>query len=154
MWNRQRTYAVLVGGGIWILLTRTILMISQGWLAKFVPWVAGLLALEFLLNAGVFLTAVWWWVGATERRATLPLRLTAASVIVHAMRVAIYVLSQTGPWHDFDVRPIYRAEAVAEWHWVVFAAVLATLGLVGLTLVWRRRRNHRRSAAEATDRHP
>jgi len=148
IWNRQRTYAALVGIGIWVLLTRTILMTAQGWLAKFVPWVAALLALELLLNVGVFLTATWWWIGATERRSIPPLRLTAATVIVHAVRVAIFVLGETGPWHDFDVRPIFRTGSVAEWHWVVFAAVLAALSLVGLTVVWRHRRARCHSAIE------
>ena len=46
--NRQRTYATLVGLGIWILLARTIVMISDGSLHMLVWWVSALLVLEFL----------------------------------------------------------------------------------------------------------
>jgi len=139
-WNRQRTYAAIVGLGIWVLLIRTILMVAQGYLVTFVPWVAALLAFELLLNASIFLSALWWWIGAVANRATLPLRLTAATVIIHAIRVLIFVLGRTVPWLDFDVRPIHRMISPAEWHWVVFAAILATLSLVALAVVWRRRR--------------
>jgi len=145
-WNWQRTYAAIVGLGIWVLLIRTILMTAQGYLSIFVPWVAGLLALELLLNASVFLSALWWWLGAVASRATLSLRLTATAIVVHAIRVAVFVLGRTGPWHDFDVRPIHRTSSVSEWHWVIFAAILATLSLVILAAVWRRLRAHRTSS--------
>ena len=144
-WNRQRTCATFFGVGIWVLLIRTILMIARGSLATFVPWVAALLGLEFLLNVGVFLSAAWWWIGAVQGRETLTLRLTAAAIIVHAVRVAIYVLGRTGPWHDFDVRPIHRTGSAAEWHWVILAAILATLSLLILVIAWRRRRARRRT---------
>ena len=140
-WNRQRTYAALVGIGIWVLLGKTIVMTLGGGLTTFVPWVAALLALEFALNAGVFLSAIVWWCSATARFARLSLRLTAATVIVHAVRVLIYVLSQAGPWHGFDVRPEHRAAPGGEWIWVAFAATMSAISLVGLVIVWRRRRH-------------
>ena len=141
-WNRQRTYATLVGLGIWILLFRTIVMLTDGSLGTSMPWVSVLLVLEFAANVGTFMTAVWWWIGASEARARLPLRFTASAVVLHAVRVAIYVLGRTGPWHNFDVRPEARASQVADWHWVIFAGTMASLSLVATAMIWWIRRRH------------
>jgi hypothetical protein len=149
-WNRQRTYATLVGLGIWILLGKTIVMTAGGSLATFVPVVAALLALEFLLDVGVFLTAIRWWIGGTVARARLPLRLTAAAVVVHAIRVAIYVLGRTGPWHDFDLRPAFRTGPTAEWPWVIFAGAASAVSLVALFVVWRAIRRRAPAHADPT----
>jgi hypothetical protein len=138
--SRHRIYATLVGFGIWVLLYKTIIMTVDGGLVTFVPIVAALLALEFGLNVGVFLSAVRWWISTTERSSRLALRLTAASVVVHALRVLIYVLGQTGPWHGFDVRPEYRAAHESGWFWVVFSAAMSAISLVVLVIVWRTRR--------------
>lgn len=142
-WNRQRTYATLVGLGIWILLFKTIVMLTDGSLTAQMVWVSALLALEFLVDTGVFLSAVWWWLGGTTSRARLPLRLTAVAVLVHAVRVLIYVLGRTGPWHNFDLRPAYRTGQQAEWLWVIFAGAMSALSLVALLVIWRHR--HRRA---------
>ena len=142
-WNRQRTYAALIGIGIWTLLFRTIVMLTDGSLATLMPWGVALLYLEFTLNAATFLTSIWWWIAATERRAVLPLRLAAAAIVLHAVRVLIYVLGRTGPWIDFDWRPESRGITPPNWIWVILAAVLATLGVVGVVIVWRLRRNRR-----------
>ena len=91
-WNRQRTYATLIGLGICILLFRTIVMMADGSLATFVPWASALLVLESLLNTGTLLGSIWWWIAGAETRGSLPLRFAAAAVIVHAVRVLIYVL--------------------------------------------------------------
>jgi hypothetical protein len=141
-WNRQRAYATLVGLGICVLLSKTIVMLTDGSLTTLMTWTSALLAVESLLDAGTLLGAVWWWTGGTGTRAWLPLRLAAAAVIVHAVRVLVYVLGRTGPWHNFDVRPAHRAAQTPEWHWLVFAAVLSVLGVVGVVIVWvlRRRR--------------
>lgn len=143
-WNQQRTYAVLIGIGIWALLFRTIVMLTDGSLAVLMPWAVGLLYVEFALNIGTFVAAIWWWAGATERRAGLPLRLAASAIVLHAVRVAIYVLGRTGPWRDFDWRVAYRGTAPPQWLWVILAATLSALGLVGVFVVWRLRRGHRR----------
>jgi hypothetical protein len=142
-WNRQRTYAALIGIGIWALLFRTIAMLTDGSLGILMPWAAGLLFMEFALNISTFVTAIWWCGAGTERRAWLPLRFAAAAVLLHAIRVAIYVLGRSGPWKDFDWRPEHRGITPPEWSWVVLAAVLAVLGLIGVTIVWRVRRRHR-----------
>jgi len=139
-WNRQRTYATFFGLGIWILLARTIVMMTDGSLHALVWWVSGLLVLEFLLNVGTFLGASWWWIGGTEKRAWLALRFTAAAVIVHAVRVLIYALGDVGPWPHFDVRPAYRAAQVVDPTWVALASTLAALSLVVLFVIWRLRR--------------
>ena len=142
-WNRQRTYATLVGLGIWILLARTIVMTTDGSLQALVWWVSALLVLEFLVNVGTFLTAIWWWIGGTETRAWLPLRFTATAVIVHAVRVLIYALGDVGPWPHFDVRPAYRVTQVVNPTWVAFASTMAALSLVALFVIWRVRRRTR-----------
>ena len=143
IWNRQRTYATLVGLGIWILLFRTIVMLTDGSLRMLVWWVSALLVLEFLLNVGTFLSAIWWWIGGTETRASLPLRFTAAAVIVHAVRVLIYALGDVGPWPHFDVRPAHRTTQVVNPTWVVFASTMAALSLAALFVIWRVRRRAR-----------
>ena len=142
-WNRQRTYATLVGLGIWILLARTIVMTTDGSLQMLVWWASALLVLEFLVNVGTFLSAIWWWIGASEQRAWLPLRFTAAAVIVHAVRVLVYALGDVGPWPHFDVRPAYRAGQVVDPTWVVFASTMAGLSLAVLFVIWRIRRRAR-----------
>lgn len=43
------------------------------------------------------------------RRTTAVFWVTAALVVVHAFRVAVFALGRTGPWIDFDVRPEFRA---------------------------------------------
>ncbi|MFC2077697.1 MYXO-CTERM sorting domain-containing protein [Candidatus Bipolaricaulota bacterium] len=144
-WNRQRTYATLVGLGIWILLFKTIVMLTDGSLTAQMVWVSALLVLEFLVDAGVFLSAVWWWLGGTASRARLPLRLTVAAILVHALRVLIYVLGRTGPWHNFDFRPEHRAGVEADWVWVVFAGAMSALSLIVLVTAWLRRRRRVRS---------
>jgi len=143
IWNRQRTYATLVGLGIWFLLFRTIVMTTDGSLQALVWWVSALLVLEFLVNVGTFLSAIWWWIAGTEARAWLPLRFTAAAVIVHAVRVLIYALGDVGPWPHFDVRPAYRATQVVDPTWVIFASTMAALSLVALLIIWRVRRRMR-----------
>lgn len=144
IWNRQRTYATLIGLGIWVLLFRTIVMLTDGSLAVQMPWVSALLALECLIDAGVFASAVWWWIGATTARAAWPLRLTSAAIIAHAVRVAIYVLGRTGPWHDFDLRPAHRAADAPQWQWVIFAAAMSAASLIVLAVVWRGRKRRAR----------
>ncbi len=135
-WNRQRTYATVVGLGICILLVRTIIMLTDGSMTTMVAWASALLVVEFLVDVAVVLSAAWWWIGGTAARARLPLRVTVAAVITHAARVAIYILGRTGPWHNFDVRPAFRAEQVAEWHWVIFAGLMAFLSLVVVAIIW------------------
>ena len=139
-WNRQRTYATLVGLGICILLLRTVITLTDGSMTILMPWVSTLLVLEFLLDVGTVLGSAWWWIAGSEARAWLPLRIAAVATILHAFRVLTYVLGRTGPWVDFDRRPVYRDITPPEWTWVIFAAVLSVLGILGVAIVWHYRR--------------
>jgi len=143
--SRERTYAAATALGIWILLGRTIAMMTRGHLATNVWWVAGLLVAEFLVDLTVFLTALGWWKSGRSQHRRLPLRATAAAIVLHALRVAIYAVGRVGPWVDFDVRPAYRVVPAEPVHWgfVVFASVMAALSLVALLAVWLRLRRSR-----------
>jgi hypothetical protein len=65
-WNRQRSYATLVGLGICILLFRAILMLTDGSLAIHMLWVTALLCLECTFDGATVAASVWWWIGGTE----------------------------------------------------------------------------------------
>lgn len=141
-WSRQRVYASLVAFGISILLFRTVVMLTDGSLAVLATWVSALLVVECALDMTTFLGSARWWITTAERHARLPLRAAAAAIILHAVRVFIFVLGRTGPWIDFDVRPEHRVFHSERWSWasVYFAAVLAALGVVGVLTIWRYRR--------------
>jgi hypothetical protein len=145
-WSRQRLYASLIILGACILLFRTVMMLAQGAMTVLVPWVSALLLAECLLDVTTVLGSVRWWVTRAEGHARFPLRTCAAAVILHAVRVLIFVLGRVGPWIDFDVRPEHRALHSARWSWgsVYIAAVLAALGVLGVLIIWKyRRRAHK-----------
>ena len=145
-WSRQRTYAVFIILGVCILLYRTVMMLSQGTMEVLVLWVFALLIADFLLDVTTLLSSIRWWVTGAERHAVFPLRVFAAAIVLHAIRVLIFVLGRTGPWIDFDVRPEERFMHAERWNWdqVYFAAVMSALGVIGVIVVWiYRRRNHR-----------
>lgn len=141
---RQRLFAILVMAGSCFLLTRTIVMISQGNLVAMVPWAAALLLFETLIDGSWLVATIRWWLAARINRATLSLRLGAAAIILHAVRVGIYVLGRVGPWIDFDRRPEFRLGQPEQLFWVFFPAGMALLSVIAVVTVWRLNRSLRK----------
>jgi hypothetical protein len=144
--SKQRLYALLFILGACILLFRTVIMIAQGNLGVLVLWVSILLIAELLLDAGWLLGAIGWMIANDERNSRITLQLAAAAIILHAVRVYIFVLGRVGPWIDFDVRPAHRALHHTRWTWggVWFALIMATLGVIGVIIVWAIRHKHKK----------
>jgi hypothetical protein len=71
---RQRLYASLLVLGIGILLFRTIVMLVEGALSAFVPWVSALLVVEFLIDGAAVTAFVRWWITVKEDHIRIPLR--------------------------------------------------------------------------------
>jgi hypothetical protein len=144
--SRQRLYASLLILGAAFLFFRTIMLIAQGSLSVFVLWVAVLLIAESLIDLGCVVSSLSWWIRDDETRASVPLRFAAAVIIVHAVRVLIFVLGRIGPWVNCDVRPEYRALHDTRWTWfgVYFAAVMSALSIIVLIVIWRVRRHVQR----------
>jgi hypothetical protein len=139
--SKQRIYAFLLILGASILLFRTVMMIFiDKTFEILVLWVFILLVLEFLVDVSCIASSLRWLIHNDRLKATLPLQLGATAAILHAIRVLIYVLGRTGPWTNFDVKPIYHASYTFDWFWVWFAAVLSILGVIGVILIWRLRR--------------
>ncbi|UCF71160.1 MAG: hypothetical protein JSW49_02460 [candidate division WOR-3 bacterium] len=140
--SKQRLYASLLILGACILLIRTILMVFGGSLDVLVLWVSVLLFLEMLIDSGWLLSSVRWLVSGDGNRARNALRLAAAAIVLHSVRVLIFVLGRVGPWVDFDVRPEQRMLHYTRWSWsgVYFAAIMSVLGVLGVIVVWRLRR--------------
>ena len=139
--SKQRIYAFLLilGAGILVFRTLRLLFVEQG-LEILVLWVTILTIFEFIIDISCVISSLRWLISNDAPKATLPLQLGAAAAIFHAIRVLIYVLGRTGPWFNFDVKPIYRSSYSFEWFWVWFAATLAVLGVVGVIVIWRLRR--------------
>jgi hypothetical protein len=133
----NRVYASLLALGACILLYRTIMMISGGYLSTLVFIVAALLVLEFLLDLGWLVGSVRWWIRNDSKRPGSTLRLAAAAIILHAIRVYIFILGRTGPWYEFDVRPEFRTgpPETLQGTWIYFAGIMATLGVIGVIVV-------------------
>lgn len=136
---RDRQQAVLTGGGISILLARAII-IAVGSRRTLKRWVIGLAAVELVLDAATLGTSIRWWMTNLRRHRRLPLQLATAAILVHAVRVLIFVLGRLRPLKDFDVRPEHRAEHDRHWTWgqVLFAAVMSILGVAGVFVVRNR----------------
>lgn len=147
-WTRQRFYATLVFLGAGFLFFRTVKMMTQDALVWMVPWVAALLLVESILDATIVVGAVRWWKTQAEDHASFPLRITAAVVFLHSVRVLIYALSRLGPWIDFDVRPEYREiySSRSSLGWVYFASVMSILGILAVIIIWRNRRQSRKNS--------
>jgi len=143
---KQRLYASFLILGAGILLFRTMIMLAQGSLGVLVVWVSILLFTELLLDAGWLYSAIGWFIADDERKSHVPLRLAAAGIILHAVRVYIFVLGRVGPWLDFDVGLEQRALHHTRWTWsgVYFALIMATLGVIGVIVVWAIRRLHKK----------
>lgn len=139
--SKQRIYAFLLILGASILLFRTLrMMFFEKAFEILVLWVIILLIVEFLIDISCIISSLRWLISNDARKATFPLQLGAAAAIFHAIRVLIYVLGRTGPWKNFDVKPIYHSSYSFEWFWVWFAAILSVLGVIGVIVIWRLRR--------------
>jgi hypothetical protein len=128
------------------LLCRTVVMISEGLLDILVLWVSVLLIAELLIDAGCLLTSIRWWLANDPGKSHVALKLGASAAIWHALRVLIFVLGRTGPWHDFDVSPEHRAMHDTRWSWsgVYFAAIMSVVGVIGVLIIWSLRRQPKR----------
>ncbi|MFC2026783.1 hypothetical protein ACFLUX_02280 [Chloroflexota bacterium] len=139
--SRQRIYAFLLifGASFLLFLTLRLIFFEQG-LEYLVLWVIILTIVEFIIDSSCIIGSLRWFISNDTKKATLPLQFGAAAAILHAIRVLIYVLGRTGPWVNFDVKPIYRSSYSFEWFWVWFAAILAVLGVIGVIVIWILRR--------------
>lgn len=136
--SKHRAYALLLMLGAGIFLFRTIRMMAvEQAFDILVPWVIALLIAEFLIDLGSFIASLMWFISRNGIRERLALRLITAAVILHAIRVLIYVLGRTGPWHNFDVKPEHHESYTFEWFWVYFAATLSVLGVLGVVVIWQ-----------------
>lgn len=139
--SKQRIYAFLLMLGASILLWRTLqLMFVEQGLEILVLWVISLTIVEFIIDFSCIIGSLRWLISNDALKATLPLQLGAAAAILHAIRVLIYVLGRTGPWLNFDVKPMYHSSYSFGWFWVWFAAILSVLGVIGVIVIWRLRR--------------
>lgn len=141
---KQRTFALLLILGASILLWRTIqlLFFEQG-LEILTFWVIWMTIAESVIDVSCIIGSVKWLITNEYHNATIPLRLGAAAAIFHAIRVLVYVLGRTGPWVNFDVKPVYHSTYAFEWFWVWFAATLSILGVVGVIVIWQVRSHSR-----------
>jgi hypothetical protein len=100
---------------------------------------------EMAFDALTIVGASRWWASGDDEDAHLPMRAGAASTVLHAARVGVFVLGRTGPWVDFDVRPEHRAGHRQRWTWaqVIVAGALSVGGLVGLIVIGAVRRRRR-----------
>ena len=137
--SKHRLYASLLILGGAILLFRTIAMLAGDALSILVWWASGLLLMEMLVDVAVMLTSIRWWRKGSRETARLPLQLAAAATILHFIRVMIFVLGRTGPWINFDVQANQISRHADTWTWtgVYFAGIMATLGVIGMIIIWR-----------------
>lgn len=138
---------LVVGAGI--LLYRTIALLVAGAGRVLKRWIVGLTFAEMLVDAITIARSARWWLTQDPRHARTALRVGAAATVLHAVRVAVFVLGRIGPWKDFDVRPDKRADHDERWNWpqVGFAGALAVMGLVGVFVTFRNRGRAARSPA-------
>jgi hypothetical protein len=142
--SKQRIYASLMALMAGILLYRTILMISQGALHTLVPWVAFLLVVELLVDLSCLVGAIFWWIKNDKKYDRVPLKLISTAMILHFVRMAIFVAGRSGPWIDFDLRPGNRAINDVHWTlpWVYIASVFSVLGLIGAIVILTLKQKH------------
>ncbi len=134
---------LLLGAGF--LLYRTLALVAGGARRVLAPWVVGLTYLEMAIDAVTMTWAARWWRSRSPAHASPALRAGAGATLVHALRVAVFVVGRTGPWVDVDVREEERARHDERWTWaqVVFAGTMSVLGVIGVFVVWITRRRHR-----------
>ena len=142
---REQAIAIFLFTGAGFLLYRTIAMLAEGALQTLIPWVVALLMLELIVDAIAMIVLLTWAIGGTREQLLAAIRVTAAVVVVHAVRVGIFVLGRTGPWTDFDVQPEARALHAERWTWgeVYFAGTMSAISVIALFIFWRHwRRKH------------
>jgi hypothetical protein len=144
--SRQRLYASLLALGAAFLLFRTIMMTVQGYLTILVPWVASTIIMEGALDLVTLIFCLRWLKTTSPDHASTPLRLTAAVVVVHALRVLVFALGRTGPFLNFDVRPEHQALHHTRWTWtgVYFASIMSVLSIIAVLIIWHFRRKRRK----------
>jgi len=148
-WNRL--WATLLAMGAGFLIYRTIWLIGHDYLAKYTWWVAVLLLAEMLVDIACLISIVRWWIRSDSTPARdLALRLTVAVVVLHALRVAIFVIGCVGPCIAWDLRPEYRAAHASGWTWTGFwiASVAAITSLLAVLVVWLLMRRKRHGTGE------
>ncbi len=107
-------------------------------------WVIVLLFSESFIDLFCIIFSIRWFISNDNSKDSIPLRLGSAAAVFHAFRVLIYVLGRTGPWVNFDVKPEYRSLYVFNYFWVLFAAILSILGIIGVVIIWLYRRQNKR----------
>jgi hypothetical protein len=140
--HARRQAPVLLFGGAGVLLGRTIALLGGGAARVLRPWVVALTWIEMAVDAVTMAGALRWFRSGDPAHARLPMRAGATAALLHAARVAVFILGRTRPCRDFDVRPEKRADHDERWTWgqVVFAGVMSIAGVVGVAVVWRSRR--------------
>jgi len=143
--SRQRIYALFLVLGSAFLLYRTLAMIAGGYLTYQVWWAAASIVAEMIADAAWMLSAAWWFRINDKSWDTLPLRLGTVAILLHALRVLVFVMGRTGPWINFDVKPeyLYLYEETV-WFWVWFAATMSFLSIVAVVIIWQIRVRNRR----------
>lgn len=141
-----RYYASFFMLGSGFLIYRTFALIAGGSLAINTTWVSALLFLEMIADAACLFASIKWWIRNNMAAARLPLQLCAAMVIMHAIRVLIFVIGRAGPWINFDVRPEERAIHYTRWTWegVYIAGILSALSVIAVVIIWIVRKRPRR----------
>ena len=149
-WSRQRTYAVLLFIGAAFLLYRTLAMVSAGALQTLMPWVNFLLMLELIADGIAMVVCAAWAISGRPEQVRAVIRATTVVVLLHALRVLIFVLGRTGPWVDFDVKPEARAHHADSWTWgdVYFAGTMSAISVIALIVFWLYWRRKRRELSE------
>jgi len=115
----------------------------EGALLTHTWWVIALTFLEAAIDLSCFVFCIRWFIAKDKTKDSLPLRFGAAAALLHAGRVAIYVLGRAGPWLNFDIKPEFREEIATVWFWVYFAATLSVMGVVGIIIICRLRKKGR-----------
>jgi hypothetical protein len=138
--HRWKALLFTIGGAI--LVSRAFTMMVDGYLGIYVPWAAILLALEFLIDATWLASAIAWFFKDNKANEKNTFNLAAASILLHAFRVMIFVLARIGPLTNFDIKETYHATHYARWDWtgIFLAATLSLMGVVGVLVVWGIRR--------------
>lgn len=136
LFSKQRVYAFIMILGSGFLLFRTIHLMFFDDVFQFYVWGASvLLVAEFLVDLAWLIASIFWLISSQKEKAGMSLKLAAIAIIVHAIRVLIFVIGRTGPRVNLDVRPEYRADYAVEWIWLYLAGTLSALSVIGLVVV-------------------
>ena len=134
--------ALLLAAGSAFLLYRALsLLLIDDALTVLAIWALALLLVEIVFDFACLTRSLRWLTSGDMVHARPALRLAVAVILVHAVRVAIYVLGRTGPWHNFDVRPEQRATYTYDPFWVWVAATLSAMSVLAMLIFWAYRRS-------------